>query len=409
MKNTFLYLAYIIIYLVVFTACHDEKLDTDISLRSASFSFYAPNEQKSMLQLNRIINNTDSDKTYERFKIIHISDIHISDWTADNRTNSPQNLMEVVKFANTPEHRINIIAATGDLIDQSPKTDKQTACKYMRQFVSTYYTGNTIPSFICTGNHDANMLTDNKSYFLNKQDIHDIIFSKKNYTLQQLPGENYYYADINNPQGGIIRIIAMDNVDQENYTYSSHHISLITQKQVDWLINTALKDNMTGQHSIIILNHHPYQPYSKDYSTYMCAGKHLYNEKLVPDIINAFIKKKIIDQTFKGGAKPIHVQADFTKAKGEFVCHLGGHAHTFGQFEVACTNPDAAKQIMLLSNTLSPERQNQHYHPIERSPRSIHSNSFAIYAIDTKEKNIYRTYFGASPFNILSIDTIPYR
>ena len=169
---------------------------------------------------------------------------------------------------------------------------------------------------------------------------------------------------------------------------------------------------MTDKHSVIIINHHPLQPYSKDQSTYMCAGAHLYKETLVPSIINAFIQKKKFEATYNTTQSPfntIHVDADFENCKGDFICYLGGHTHTQAHFEVMCDTPQAAKQIMLLANTMSPDMQNNNYGYIARDKNNTTSNSFSIYAIDTNEKKIYITYFGAKSTNTSSITSVSYR
>lgn len=347
----------------------------------------------------------------ERFKIVHISDVHISDWAEVNRPENPKNLLEVVRFSNLPELKINALIASGDFIGQVESTKKETAQGYMDSFVSAFYGENYVPSFVCTGNHDANMLSKNEDYYLSKKDIHQHLFDRKNYERRQPVGENYYYSDLPDPLGGTIRIIALDNVDQDAFEYRSQNYSCITQKQVDWLVNVALKEGMTDDHAVIILNHHPLQPYSNNQKTYMCAGVHLYGERLVPDIVNAFLKKTTLDRSYKTAIAPvrtIHVNADFSGSSGDFICYLGGHAHTFGVFDVQCNDSSPVKQIMLLGNTLSPECQNNKYYYTERNSK-LKSNSFAIYAIDRNEKNIYRTFFGAYPTDGPIIEAIPYR
>lgn len=398
------------LFTVLFSACSTEKVEIgDFQINSDNTISAL---QEIMYSSTTSLSNLKDENRYERFKIVHISDPHISSWTADNFASYPQNLVEAVEFSNNPNVRINALAATGDFVNNIENTTKSEVMQFMESFISFLFTNNTIPSFICTGNHDTNMLTDNVSYYLSKQDLHNILFRKKNYSLQQPTGENYYYSDLENPMGGKIRIIALDNTDQEEFIYSSQQLCCITQKQVDWLINTALKEGITTKHSVIILSHHPFQPFSKNQETYMCSGTHLYDEKMVPDIINAFIKKETLKRSYKTTVRPsqtIDVQADFTNTPGEFICYLGGHAHTIGKFEVPCNDEQGAKQIMLLANTLSPDMQNNTYSYIERKSNSTNSNSFSIYAIDTQEKQIYITYFGAKSSSTPTIESVSYR
>ena len=114
-------------------------------------------------------------------------------------------------------------------------------------------------------------------------------------------------------------------------------------------------------------------------------------------------------QTTKAPIATIQVKADFSHAKGDFICYLGGHAHTPAHFEVTCQESPAPKQLMLLANTLSPEMQNNSYMYIKREKNALSSNSFSIYAIDTQEKNIYITSFGAKNNSVSAIETISYR
>ncbi len=340
-----------------------------------------------------------SDLQKERFKIVHISDAHISRSSADNQPKSPANLKQAVEFANLDKARINAMVATGDFINAKATDDKSTAITYYEGFVNNYYTiKNAIPSFVCTGNHDANMLSESSDGYLSKSDIHSLLFNKQNYAISQPTGENYYYADIKDSQGNTYRIIGLDNTDQEAFDYNTLNAVCFTQKQIDWLVNTALKENMTDKHHVIILNHHPLQEYSKDGSTYMSSGYHLYGPTMIPAIVNAFIQRKTLVKTYKSTYKPmseIAVNADFNTAKGEFICYMGGHTHTPASFEVDCGEENAPKQIMLLANTMTPNLQNNKFGTIERVAESRTSNSFSIYSIDTDEKKIYITYFGA--------------
>lgn len=357
------------------------------------------------------VNSLKAGKANERFKIVHISDVHLPRTSVNEDNICLKNLKEAIQFSNLNESKINAIVATGDYVNNSEKTNRQTIMTNLSLFNSIFFdSSNKVPSFLCTGNHDANMLTKDSTFYLSKEDIHQCLFSNPNYPYEQTGVENYYYADVKEPSGNIIRFIVLDNTDQERFLYNAQHISCITQKQVDWLIQTALKKDMTDKHSIIILTHHPLQEYSKNQETYMCGGTHLYKASLIPSIIDAFQQRKSISQTYKSTTYPtstIHINGDFTQAKGEFICYLGGHAHTYGNFNVGIDG--GAKQIMLLANTLSPSSQNNNYGYIDRDANHNKYNSFSIYSIDTKEKKIYITYFGATRTNTANITSISYR
>lgn len=413
MIKHFHYLSCIVLSVFVLCGCSSDEDERK------EVTAFQKNAKEASDYLKRITHSADSgsfknSSTYERFKIVHISDPHLSAWTADNYYTSPKNLKEAVAFANIDSLKINMMVATGDFISNNDETNSSDAAAYMKAFISFLFEGSNVPSFVCTGNHDANMLTENTGFYLSKQTLNSLLFAKTNHPLHQPSGENYYYADLSNPSGGTIRIIALDNTDQDGFQYNTMLKSCITKAQVDWLINTALTEGMTANHHVIILNHHPLQPFSRDLSTYMCSGTHLYSEKMVPDIVNAFIKKETLSRKYEMTCPPyekLSVEADFTNTPGEFVAYMGGHAHTPAHFEVECSDSLQAKQIMLLANTLSPDLQNNNYTRIERKSGSgsMSSNSFSIYAVDTQEKNIYITCFGAKSSSSPTIETVSYR
>ena len=380
--------------------------------------YFDQNTQNALSNLNQIMYNTtastNSLKTgtvNERFKIVHISDIHLPRTSAQEDNICLKNLKEAIQFANLNDSKINAIVATGDYVSNNEKTIRQTIINNLNLFKSIIFdSSNTTPGFVCTGNHDANMLTLDSTFYLSKEDIHQCLFSTPNYPYEQTEVENYYYADVKEPNGNIIRFIVLDNTDQEGFLYNTQQVSCITQKQIDWFIQTALQKNMTDKHSVIILTHHPLQEYSKNQETYMCGGTHLYKATLIPSIIDAFQQRSFISKTYKSTISPtktIHVNGDFTQAKGEFICYLGGHAHTYGNFNVGIEGK--AKQIMLLANTLSPSLQNNNYGYIDRDIDHNKYNSFSIYCVDTNEKKIYITNFGATKNNSENIEIISYK
>lgn len=381
--------------------------------------YFIQNTQEALSNLNQIMYNTTTANinslkagtANERFKIVHISDIHLPRESANEENVCLKNLKEAIQFANITDSKINAIVATGDYVSNNEKTNRQTIMTNLNLFKSIFFaSSNTIPSFLCTGNHEANMVTSDSTFYLSKEDIHQCLFSNPNYAYQQTEQENYYYADVKEPNGNIIRFIVLDNTDQPTFKYNTQHISCITQKQIDWFIQTALQKDMTEKHSIIVLTHHPLQEYSKNQETYMCGGTHLYKATLIPTIIDAFQQRKSISQSYKSTVSPtstIHINGNFTQAKGEFICYLGGHAHTYGNFNVGIEG--GAKQIMLLANTLSPSLQNNNYGNIDRDVNHNKYNSFSIYCIDTEEKKIYITFFGAIKNNSDNIEIISYK
>lgn len=391
-KATISILTCILTSLFLFTNCHD--LEDSLNLRSQqNDAFYWENNKLAAGRLKQIMYHTEGEERQERFKIVHISDTHLSSWSSSNHYKLPINLRQSVQFANQPELRINALVATGDFISHGKKKE---AIEYMRSFVSFFYQENFIPSFLCTGNHDSNADEEFSDSFLYKSEITPILNSHRS----QGKNENYYYSDLPNPQGGIIRIIALDMLDQPGNSYNTLYNAVYSQKQIDWLANTALKEGMSDQHSIILLNHFPFQRHDSGASTYLCDGDFAHPWNMIPEIIEAYRGRTRLVKDYPDKFKKNDLSAnyDFTDSKGEFICYLGGHIHCNTHFEInqlSNENPALPKQKMIICTNQAPSEKGTIYNRVERKDDSLSSNSFCIYAIDTNEKKIFITYFGA--------------
>lgn len=409
-KNKFI--IYSTLISVVLGGCSNKEMTTDEII-----NYYDINKQNSINQLSSILSNASDLKSggEDFFKIVHISDAHVTSWSSNNFTPTPGNLLEAVWFANDPETNINVIVDTGDHIGNKPETTKEEALNFLDVFASTLYKNNKIPTFTCTGNHDANMLnSDFSKYALSKTDIYNRLTIRTNHKIHTSGIENYYYADVSNQQGGFIRIIAIDVMDQEGTKYDAQHYAVISQKQIDWLCETALKENMTEKHSVIVLIHYPMPSYDENIRKW--ENDFLYNWISIPEIIEAFRCKKTISHTFKNRKTKVddpddlYVNASFENTPGEFICYLGGHIHNYKNYEVeSIYGPERLlpKQIMILANNMSPSEKSKDS-PIERHREGLRNNTFNIYAVDTKTKTIYITFFGATIFNYPDIITLKY-
>lgn len=410
MKNTlFKLVCNSMIYLFIFTGCGDQEKDLPPKLLRSSTNayFYIQNNNDAIKRVHSIMYN-DTTQEYERFKIVHISDSHLSSISTSNNYIYPENLIESVKFANQSQLKINAIVATGDFISNEKKGN---AILFLKSFMKYYSANNNVPSFLCTGNHDSNIIKQFPNDFLSRKEINSILF--KNHT-----GRNYYYADVKNPQGGFFRFISLDMLDQPSNEYNTMFYAYFSQEQIDWLGNIALKENMTDKHNIIILEHYPFQKYSPDAKTYLCDGDFVHPWNMVPEIIEAYRSRTKIKKSFKNkisAGKDIHVDFNFTTTKGEFVCYLGGHDHCTAHFnikELENRNHNLLPQKMILCTNQAPSEAGRVYNRVIREENSLTSNSFCIYAIDTQERNIYMTFFGAyQPSNkadYSDIQCIPY-
>ncbi|WP_298546850.1 metallophosphoesterase [uncultured Parabacteroides sp.] len=396
MEKKTLYLIYAIIALSSAIACKDTEDNLSVSTLRSDINdyFYTINNNEATRRLDSIMyNKIDTDNIYERFKIVHISDPHISAVSTNNNYTNPINLKQSVTFANQSKLKINTLIATGDFISNSSRKE---AILFMESFTKNFYEGNHIPSFICTGNHDCNMIEKVSKHYINKEQIHSILFRKQTQTDQ-----NYFYSDIPNPQGGTIRIISLDMLDQPAAEYNTLFYAYFSQEQINWLGNIALKEGVTDQHSIIILTHYPFQAYSSNAKTYLCDGDFIHPWFMIPEIIEAYRSRSSISKIYSNklnNDNNISANFNFYNSKGEFICYLGGHDHFTTNFDIQNfenENKNISPQKMLLCTNQGPSEIGVVYNRVTREADSPSSNSFCIYAIDTKEKNIYITFFGA--------------
>ena len=126
MEKKTLYLIYVIIVLPFAVACRDTEDNLTVStLRSDIHDYlYTINNSEATQRLDSIMyNKTDTDKIYERFKIVHISDPHISAISTNNNYTNPINLKQSVTFANQSKLKINALIATAtDMVNKEVLT-----------------------------------------------------------------------------------------------------------------------------------------------------------------------------------------------------------------------------------------------------------------------------------------------
>lgn len=397
MKQYILLFSCICIYL--FPSCR-EKPEFILKSETTDISYNINNKLAATRLYSLMYNQEDSLKPIERFKMVHISDAHLSPNSGSNKYTSPKNLIEAVKFSNQQELRINAMVATGDHINYAKKSEAQLS---LNSFYQHLFENNVIPTFPCYGNHDSNTLEKETEEVLLKKELHTSFSNYRNYDLQRESGENYYYTDVKNPMGGFVRIIALDMLDQSAFEYNTVSQAIFSQKQIDWLCNKALTEDMTNGHSVIVITHYPFESYSKskNISTFLVDGKFVHSSQLIPEIIEAFRQKSTLKKEYPNvidGRDTIYVDKDFSSSRGDFICYMGGHIHATTQFEVTNISNRSTTlppQKMLLCTNMSPSEMGKVFNRVKRVENTIADNSFCLYAIDTKERNIYITFFGA--------------
>lgn len=125
------------------------------------------------------------------------------------------------------------------------------------------------------------------------------------------------------------------------------------------------------------------------------------SSNLIPEIVEAFRTKTRLAQKYpnqENGKDTIVIDQDFSSYSGEFICYMGGHSHVTTQIDVTRIRNRSTTllpQRMLLCTNMSPSEAGTVFNRVKRTENTITDNSFCIYAIDTKERNIYITFFGA--------------
>jgi hypothetical protein len=363
--------------------------------RDACLNWFTMSES-DMLELRKVPFNSI-------FTMVHISDAHLSSWSSNNRYENPSNLTEAVRFVNDPEVKIHVMVDTGDHIGNAPTTTREKAALFMNEYAKALYDYNQVPTFTSTGNHDANLLNrEHQEYALTRSDLHALVTSKTNYPVHSPEACNYYYADVTNPTGGKIRIISLDVIDQKGTAYDVQHFATFSQEQIDWFCHTALKEGMTGEHQVIVLVHFPLSTTHPGLRAFT-GDEYTYSWKMIPEIIEAFRSKNEWVQTYKNrfdSSDILTVNVSFKDSPGDFICYLGGHIHTYLHYEVddfRNLNPALPRQLMIIANNMSPSDKNSKS-PIERNTEGLLNNTFNIYAIDTRSRTVYVSFFGATAY-----------
>ena len=90
--------------------------------------YFDQSTQNALSNLNQIIysttastNSLKAGKATERFKIVHISDIHLPRTSVQEDNVCLKNLKEAISFSNLNDSKINAIVATGDYVSNNEK------------------------------------------------------------------------------------------------------------------------------------------------------------------------------------------------------------------------------------------------------------------------------------------------
>ncbi len=386
--------------LALFCGCAEDH-ELSSHLMKASL-FEVINGQMTVERLNSIASSAERDSNF--FVITHVSDAHFSDYSDGNNISFSRstNLGQAVAFANRDDVGADAMVHTGDMINNSSSTSRDEALKLLRKFVDVLYENNNVPTFFVNGNHDSNRMSHNPNKYVYSTMIYSLLPISLRAKMKTDDSRcMYFYYDVPGPKDQVFRFIGLDMCDDtDDDNYDTQHWAYYSQKQIDWLTNVALKEGMTENHYVIILNHFAFCPTGDAYETYLNCSYYVHSWKMIPEIVEAYRMRKSLTKTYAHnlGGKDMEVNADFTDAKGTFVCHLAGHNHTQQQFDVEGLDfeaPNLPKQHMILCTNMSPSEKCYDYNIVERVPYSLSSNAFNVYMVDAEHRTVHMTYFGA--------------
>lgn len=322
---------------------------------------------------------------FERFRILHISDVHQCN----------DNLKEALEVAAP---RVHAILNTGDDANGVRSADAATVRKELDASIGTVLETNTIPFLQVPGNHDVTGLT--KKEFFDRAGNAVQRFCPNVVWGDEAGYRSYGYMDFTDASyNGNFRIIMLDPFDYDDGMFETKYqfiSAVFSQKQIDWFIKVLTDAASEGLHVITMMH-------------YSFGDSTVFNEEtanpdatfcqdpfMIPDIIDAVQHKGKISRTYedKAGIHDVRIDRDFSDvADLDFVAHLFGHIHSKNNYQ--CQRADGKKYDMLMlgesSLGISGTALNKKH--VERG--TIAGIAFSALEIDVFEKAIYRVSYGA--------------
>jgi len=326
------------------------------------------------LETNQYINwlryiGLDSDNLPVRYPtFVHVSDVH-GDYT---RLDNAYNFAESIDA--------DALINTGDNVVSSGKD----GAKYVQEIDKKY----NVRALNVLGNHDyyslpeENVYNENLSYFADRW----------NYICDSKP--YYYYDDEKNK----IRFITLNQFEGLNISFS--------QTEIDWFVNT-LKNTPTN-YGVIILEHMPGTRHMTgaidSFTSPTCNVNDWWEvvgqDTLIFDVVDAFIDKKSLAKLYTGTYQSVDVSADFSNVSDgtEFICYVCGHTH----YDYIGYVNGKNRQLLLCVTTTSAKISKRFCDGMPRSDYGMSQNSFNVYCIDRKNKQIRIGRVGCNKSNDLS-------
>lgn len=324
---------------------------------------------------------------YRRFSLMHITDVHAS-----------YDLLRQAFRANSGD--MHVICNTGDDANGCGEQDAPAIITTLDSISSVVMKANQhkTPYVDVKGNHDVTGIT-NADYFgricKTMQGFSDVKWGNA----EQMRA--YGYVDVKvNDKMGTFRLVFLDPFDYKDGQFGKKYpfmSAVFSQKQVDWFIDTMVDATEKGLH-VITLMHYSFGDHPTFSEEYACPDATYYQDAfMIPDIIDALQHKRKLDVKYKdkAGIHDIRIKRDFSSlGELKYVCHLFGHIHSKNAYQ--CQKTDGSKRYnMLMLGEMSLTRGGTAVNMVYKAGYNPDYISFSALNIDTIEKKIYRTSYGA--------------
>lgn len=278
----------------------------------------------------------------------------------------------------------------GDYVNDGTKAYKSNGYRGLRAQLSG------IDYLPVNGNHDDNSIWDNNCIFhadginkhtLSREELYMLFYNHLPQLGAEFDNENPGLYYLYNDNVKKVRYIFIDTADiPELLTedgkpkYTKQHTMAVSQKQINWLLNKALKFDEKGW-DIIFVTHEALKPSFENVEN--TEARRL---KFLTDVIDAYKKGEAINSTYLSDEFEISVNADFSKyEKGNIIALFAGHHHR-DSIEYTKTGVPYIyiANVMMYGNV-----------PVERKDGEKSEILFDMVTINRDEKKIYLTRIGA--------------
>ena len=277
---------------------------------------------------------------------------------------------------------VDFAADLGDTVWGDPESDPETVLAEAKAFNTRLHgalRGETLVR--AAGNHETDVLTSGQ--------LQSFVYSH-NKRLQRdplHPSEGYGLLDLEGPR---VRVILL-NTNQVTESGGSG----MSDAQLQWLAETALRMDGRSDWSVITLGHHPIG-YNNPSLVGACAR-----------VIEAFVNRSLLNFTTNGGTR---ISADYRESDCHYVGHFHGHAHAFSAvnmqkfqngaytalpvWEICIPNACFERNNQYLGNGVYTERYSTET-TYAKSDEDGKRTSFNLVTVCLDKRRIYADNFGA--------------